>query len=775
MKKAFFPLCIAHYALCIVHCALCISFALCAMAARADYTMPPFPEAPANLKAAEQSFKAYVGAVDKTKAPYAVAIPWLEALKETAPYSTNWQYRILVDRQILSWCRLSYWANIGRYNADYCNAKIAELCKAVLADNALPPVQKETFVNALIHERTSNDDFAGAEKAARDQIARAEALDPPDPSAVAGAWLLLADAYALQERKDDMLAAIERARAADLFRGTREGSDRALDFGGLDEALRHWWRELDRPYEEALYFAEKGYLSAGRKAAYDYVICPTNALRGRVDILQRYFLTDNEPDARAARQAVGKEKCDLFFNWRCGVVDVAFKRGNYQLVVDIFDDLSAVATPKKLTAPGYTRTHVAALGALGRSAEAVALARAHEADKGNSPLDTLKYQVYAAILSGADALPLIEQSPCERKDKVEATLDAVRMCQVWDRLGVSEKYAEAYLKYFAPPPKRVAKVVWSDKTIDNITDWRALADGLESHVCDLPFKASLDFLETDVATGREKVTFEEGAKPTRMSFTTMADRDALHLFLRVEDAEARRVESGAKGGVRTEMYFAPGVNEPYTCFGSNPRDGVSWDFATSYDSADHKRLDRTPLTGRRFRSEVAFTDNDYIVHIVFPWDDFYQKLPSPSAEWKFECLSWCPDGGFTWGGSVGIHNVSRWGTLKIDLTPKQLTEIRRGILLRALPDWRKHKYVGPFGALDYFETWADREIGDPDFYKTSLKPLQDELVGYAARIKPDMTDDDVNEVYEKGLVRIKGLKYEIDRLRREYLARVLTE
>ncbi len=750
--------------------------ALCAMTAIADYKMPPFPQAPANLKAAEQSFKAFVGAIDKTKAPYAVAIPWLEALKETAPYATNAQYRILVDRQILSWCRLNYWANIGRYDAAYCNAKLAELCKSVITDAALSPAQKETFVSALIDERASNDDFAGAEQAAREQIARAEALDPPDPKAAAGAWLLLSDAFALQEREADMVAAIERARAADPFRGTREGSDRALSFGGLDETVGHWWREIDRPYEEALFFAEKGRLAAGRKVAYDYVICPTNALRGRIDILQRYFFADNEPDARAARQAIGKEKGQAFFNWRGGgALEAAFKHGNYQLVADIFDDLSAVAVPQKFASPTYTRIHIAALGALGRYDEAAALARAHEADKGNSPLDTLKYQVYAAILSGTDALPLVEQSSCARKDKIEATLDAVRMCQIWDKLGVSEKYAEAYLKYFAPPPKRVAKVVWSDKTIDNITDWRALADGLESHTCDLPFKASLDFLETDVATGREKVTFEEGAKPTRMSFTTVADRDALHLFLRVEDVEARRVESGAKGGVRTEMYFAPGVNEPYTCFGSNPRDGVSWDFATSYDSADHKRLDRTPLTGRRFRSEVAFTDADYIVHIVFPWDDFYQKLPSPSAEWKFECLSWCPNGGFTWGGSVGIHNVSRWGTLKIDLTPQQLTEIRRGILLRALPDWRKHKYVGPFGALDYFETWADREIGDPDFYKASLKPLQDELVGYAARIKPDMTDDDVNEVYEKGLVRIKGLKYEIDRLRREYLARALTE
>ena len=759
---------------CILHSAFCISVAAAATAAT-DYAMPPFPDAPTSLRAAEQSLRGYVGAIDKTKAPYAVAIPWLEELKATAPYSTNAQYRILVDRQILSWCRLTYWANLTRYNADYCNAKIAELCKAVLADPALSPAQKETFSSALVHERASDDDFAAAEQIALGQIARAEALDPPDPAAAAGAWLLLSDVFALQEREADMLAAIERARKISPLLGTQGGSTRAIDFGGLDTIVDMWWDELDAPYAEALFFAEKGLQNRRREVASGYVLCPTNPIRNRVDLLQRYFMADNGADARAARQAVGRETFKGFYNWRgSSAIGTALNRGDYRLVAAIFDDLSAVAVPAQFASPNLTRGRIVALGATGRRDEAAALAREHEADKANTPLDTLKYQVYAALLTGADALPLIEKSPCERKDKVAATLDAVRVAQVWDDLGVSEKYCAAYQKYFAPPPKRVAKVVWSDKPVGNITDWRALAGGLETHLCDLPFKASLDFLETDVATGREKVDFDANAKPVRMSFQALADRDALHLFLRVEDKEARLVESGAKGGVRTEMYFAPGADEPYTCFGSNPRDGVSWDFATSYSNADHKRLDRTPPTGRRFRSEVAFSDDDYVLHIVFPWDDFYQKLPAPKATWKFECLSWCPDGGYTWGGSIGIHNASRWGSLEIALSPKQLTEIRRGILLRALPDWRKRKYVGPFGALDFFETWADSEIGDPAFYEECLKSLEDELSGYAKRIKPDMADADVNEVYDKGLVRLKGLKYEIDRLRREYLTKKMT-
>ena len=53
--------------------------------------------------------------------------------------------------------------------------------------------------------------------------------------------------------------------------------------------------------------------------------------------------------------------------------------------------------------------------------------------------------------------------------------------------------------------------------------------------------------------------------------------------------------------------------------------------------------------------------------------------------------------------------------------------------------------------------------------------VQDELADYAKRIKPDMTDAETDEIYEKALVRMKGLKYEIDRLRRDYLARKMTE
>ncbi len=752
-----------HLSLCIVHCALCI---LAATAAIADDTTPAtFTEA---KKAISDRASSLEGKLLLER------IADFEALRATPPYSTNEALRADINGRMLSWCLEEFhWPSFSHGDRPALNAKAEALCREVLASGGSPQYL-ERFARTLAGCLASRKEFAAAEEVAREQIARVEALERPDARALARAMMILADVFRWQDRADDMVAAIEKARAASKLEGTLDGVGKARALGGLDDRIDVWWRDLANPYEETKYYI---YIDSGRcrKMAYDYVMSPTNPIARRAEILAGYFLADSGDDAHTARATLGREGL-ADYAWRFPpLVKSAFQHGDYRLTVDLFEELSHTNMLKSLSTPALNRVRIIALGVVGRKDDAVAFAKVHEADEVNKPLDTLRYRIYAAILSGKDALPIIAKSPCDRKEKMEATLSAARQCQLWEMTEAAEKYAAAYDKYFGPPPKRVAKVVWSDTPVSGISDWRAILPKLEVHNCDLKFTASLDFLETDVATGREKVVIEEGAKPTRMTMTTVADRYALHIFLRVEDPEARLVEGGFKRGVSTEMYFAPGVGQPYVCFGSNPREGITFTFNTSYTSAGHKRIDAHAGGGPHFGSETAFTDEDYVLHLTFPWDDFYQKLPSPKAEWRFECMSWCPDGGYTWGGSIGIHNASRWGTLVIALSPKQLSEIRRGILFRTVKGgWRNCRYPNDV-AVDYFEKWADAEIGDPAFYATYLKPLEDKLAGYAARVKPDMTDKEVDEIYEKGLVRMKGLKYEIDRLRREYLARKLTE
>ena len=745
---------------------------VCAIAA-STLAAPPKPSP--EFAAAKAAIADRAAALDKAKTPFVDCVAAFEKLRAEEPYATNAALRAEINGRILSWCLLPGWTSLKRYDREACTAKAVEVCRAVLASDDLDAIGKERYAQTLASLLAGENDYAAAERVAREQIARAEALETPNTIAEARAWLILADVFRWQDRADDMVAAIEKARGRNKAIGTSAGTDKARALGGLDDKVDAWWRDFANPYDEIRYFAEKE-PGRYRKAALEYVLCETNRLDYRFSVATSYFLADNLPDSRAARAALGKHDLSKLGSWVLTRNHrAAFQNGDYALAAAILEDLSATAAPKVLNDAASHRIRIISLGATGRAAEAAAFAKAHEADESNTPLDTLRYQVYAAILEGRDARPVIAASPCEKKDKMSATLSAARQCQVWERVDEAEKYAAAYLAYFAPPPKRVAKVVWSEKPVNYVPAWREMLPKLEQHAFDLPFDASLDFLETDVGTGRGEVVFEKGAKASRMTFTTVADRNALHIFLRVEDPEARLVETGFKGGVGTEMYLAPGADQPYTCFGTNPRDGLTFAFQTSYTSADHQRMYLDKASGPRIRHETDFTDDDYVLHVSFPWDSFYQKLPSPKAEWKFDAITWCPDGGFTWGGAIGIHNVSRWGTLAIDLAPAQLTEIRRGILLRtAKGGWRNCKY--PDGiTLDYFDKWADPEIGDPGFAAECLKPLEAELAGYAARIKPDMTDADVNEIYEKGLVRMKGLKYEIDRLRREYLARKMTE
>ena len=759
---------------CILHSTFCIQSAIAAIALSAIAAMAD-TNAPVTFRQALKAITDKASAIDKAKTPLLQSAIRLEELRATEPYATNAFLKTEINNRILSWCLASAFTFIKRtYDRDACVAKAEELCRDVLASKEFNYKQKERFASSLASIYADAGDFPAAEKAAREWISAIESLEKPDTVALCRAWVMLADVFRLQDRADDMVTALEKAREVNLLEGTRQATNKARSLGGLGEKVDEWWKEVGDVYEEATYFVDKNRKRC-RDAALEYVMCETNNLARRCALASKYFITENSPESLSALRLLGRENiakgcfgthdlCTLFMN------------GAYGRFVDVFEALS-----KTTNAPGafakapIRRLYIISLGAIGRRADGATFAKICAGMNKNTPVDKLKFQIYEAILSGRDALAIIDQSPCSRKERMEATLSAARQCQIWDMIEDAEKYSAAYLKYAKPAPKRVAKVAWSDKPIENITDWRALAKGLETHVCDIPFDVSLDFLETDVATGRGKPGANEDEKPARMSFQTIADRNALHLFIVVEDREARLVESGYKGGIGTEMYFAPGFGQPYICFGSSPQEGVSWDFQTSYSSVVHKRLDRLATKGPHFRSEVAFADEDYVLHVVFPWDDFYQKLPSPKADWKFECISWCPDGPRTWGGSIGVHNASRWGTLAIDLTPKQLTEIRRGILLRtAKGGWRLSRY--PYNvAIDSFEKWADPAVGDPAFFEECLKPLQDELVGYAKRIKPDMTDAEVDEIYEKALVRMKGLKYEIDRLRRDYLARKMTE
>jgi len=181
-----------------------------------------------------------------------------------------------------------------------------------------------------------------------------------------------------------------------------------------------------------------------------------------------------------------------------------------------------------------------------------------------------------------------------------------------------------------------------------------------------------------------------------------------------------------------EMYFAPGKNQPYICIGADAMNGLNFIFNTTYNNINNTRPDQQDHR-YSFHSEMDYTDNDYVLHMFFSWDSFYNKLPENNSEWRFEVLAFAPNGGYTWGGSRGIHSASQWGNLKFVLNQEQIAKIRKEILIRACRDYRKVR-VEPKVAENIFDMWRDPYVGDPDFYAKCIVPLKDELAAYETEV-----------------------------------------
>ena len=370
------------------------------------------------------------------------------------------------------------------------------------------------------------------------------------------------------------------------------------------------------------------------------------------------------------------------------------------------------------------------------------------------PLERVGGEPVAKILDGC-ALGVKEQS--------EIVRSAGRAAQMMGLSACAQELAAAYARYFTAKPERSLAVRFAEKPIRCIADWRAIRESLPKGVCDLPFGADVEALVTDVNTQRTIVEKGEGDNlAAQMEVSFVCDRAALHLFLRVADKDARKVEHGFTNGIGTEMYFAPGENQPYLCFGTSPRTGLdTFAFQTAYSNRDSHRLNvKGALDRNSVRSEVEFTDSDYVTRIFFPWDAFYQKLPVRAGDyWKLDFLCWGTK--TSWGGSQGVHESSSWGHLVFNLKDEEVTAIRKRLILRTYKNWKGAKH----GEVDVFDRWADPVLGDPAFYAARLKPLEAELAGYAKRVTPEMTDADVTDIFVHALPRWMGLKYEVDALR----------
>ena len=715
-----------------------------------------------------QALDAEVKEQEKVSPKYRDIVEFLEKRRLAEDVSTNAALRVHIDRRIVDHLVTPSWIRLGRWDKAWSDAHLPSVCEREIAAADCPNGDKIDFIRALARNQAGRKDYEVAIATA----GKAVALAGLKPHEQYKAHCVVADAYKWADLYEDAKSAFRKAAAFDANGAAKELATLAKDYG-RDADVEAAWTGVKDPYPRLVWYYANGRDKVADEAL-AYVTDTDNPVRNRRDLLIRYFGTEKSARGDKAREIAAALDFGGFQDWvlqkdfadvyRCG--DWAF----YAKLAEVFRSWTWFQDQ------GRYRAYLFALVATGRGAEVAEKADAFlakdtaKAKPSVKPFDRARFELVKGLAAGKDLIEVAKAQNLEMKEYAQLLQLAAQWCLNLQRNEECERYAAAYKALFKEIPERRYAMKFFDRPVSSIAAWRGICDQLEKSHVDVRMCGALDSLDTDVATGRtviEKTDLD--SKDARMEVSSYCDPEGVRIVLRVEDANARAVESGFAGGMGTECYFAPGRGEPYICFSSSPKEGIGFVFYTAYSSAYAERVtygdDNDPCA---LRQETEFTDGDYVLMVKLPWRAFYQKLPEAAGtEWRFECMA----DGCSWGGSQGVHEASSWASLVFDLKPAEIAAIRRRLVYDTYKTWSRTTHEN----LSLFDRWSDPVIGDPEFYEAALKPLEAQLKTEAAKVKTEMTDDEVKEVYEKGAKIWIGLDHEIDRLRQAWLLNRFTE
>ena len=693
---------------------------------------------------------------DKKRCTNPQMVEELEKVRAETRFATNADCRAYLDLQMIGYCLRPSWPQMSRakWNAGMFQL-IPELARRSLYDAEVGKARKLQLAAYLAEYLAGEKQYEEAEAVVRKLL--------PDESA----WLTLADVFRWQDRFGDAWKAIEAVAETNPERAVRKAFPLADADGSEARAMAILERVKGEEKRLKLLGEFRGGFDLTRKRILGFVCSTNNTPQARVAMACRWFGNSSSEDAVTAFESlrgIDFTKIRLensLIGWNLPMAQM-FWGANWEKIEKTFDFF---AGSPSLQSVQMQQAYIFTLAADGKRDAALKIAKENVGREKLKPVDAARFRVMAALLAGEDVEAALKPLNLEHKDFKAVLLTAARCALNWGLNDEAAKLSSAYEALFVTHPPREVKVAFSAEPIVSVKDWRAIKGRLDGQVCDRKFGVREDLLVTDVATGRSaaKATEHESKKVTA-EVSAVCDTKGLHIFLQVKDPNARNVESGFANGIMNEMYFAPGRGEPYVCFGGYPREGVPFGFQTSYDSKWNKRID---IKGTKekgsFASTTEYSDEDYVQHLFFAWDSFYQKMPTDGTRWRFECIVFAPGGAVSLGGSRNVHDSTDWSDLVFAFKPAEIAMIRRAAVCRAVRGWRT------LGNLDVFERWADPEVGDPAFYAEALKPLEVELAGYAKMVTPEMSNADVELLFAQAMPRWRGLKHEIDELRRDWL------
>lgn len=361
--------------------------------------------------------------------------------------------------------------------------------------------------------------------------------------------------------------------------------------------------------------------------------------------------------------------------------------------------------------------------------------------------------------------PLLAELLAEQARAFLAAGDEAGARAIWaEREKVVPPRAQSAIDcpWWAGAPHDVRGVVESDF-------YRKAKKGLFTH----RYGDNLKFLiETDSALTGRTMTTDKGEKFRPTEIFAFCDAEGVKIVLRSFEDNMADIKAGVAGAPGYESYLSTGIDDAYHCYMIDPREGVrpADNFVTQYDNATGYRNVTTERGN--LRCDCLYLDDSVVTMISVPWSSTFASLPSKSPAWYFEAIHWA-HGGYSWGGSLSVHHRSSFGELRFaGIGAKELTAIKRTILLTAAKGvWGRAKNSRVNG---YVEIWMDPELGDQEFYLAEVKPLVDRIDADVSRIKPEMTDAEVNEIYDRSAETMLNVDYVVAAMRRAWLERKMT-
>ena len=215
----------------------------------------------------------------------------------------------------------------------------------------------------------------------------------------------------------------------------------------------------------------------------------------------------------------------------------------------------------------------------------------------------------------------------------------------------------------------------------------------------------------------------EADKPGKEAVVAVCyDARGVNLYAKFNDPDAWKSKAGFADGLYFECSVQPG-------------DESSWHWLLISALKPSCELDidwDSPQFGRKrtadyLKSDVYVGDDCYVVHVHAPWLLAYDRLPTGRNDlWRFVVVGgWAGEFGALGGG--GVHELGRGLHVKFDMPGKAADAVRLGVLRAAAGE-----YLAFRKKWESADFWADRDLGDPDFFDKVVKPYLAELDAAAA-------------------------------------------